>query len=109
LYCVFSMFFPHRSAITLSFMSTIFVHKILITEKFSGLLGGLLLYSVALSQWMLLFEMLFLARVTFVIQIYRLRAQSTGKYELKCVLYVCMFCVHASYLTLAISLPLITE
>jgi len=45
LYCVFNMFFPHRSASTLSFMYTIFVHKILITEKFNGLLDRLLLYS----------------------------------------------------------------
>jgi len=36
-------------------------------------------------------------------------SQSTGKYELKCVLCVCAFCVHASYLALAILLLLITE
>jgi len=61
-----------------------------------------MLKTVALSQWMLLFEMLFLARVTFVILTNMQRdsfimSQSTGKYELKCVLCAC-FIPGTSYL-----------
>jgi hypothetical protein len=70
--------------------------------------------TVVLSQWMLLFEMLFLTRVTFVIliNIYRervlscLRAQENMNLSVYCV---CVFCVHVSYLALAILLPLVIE
>jgi hypothetical protein len=59
--------------------------------------------TVVLSQWMLLFEMLFLDRVTFVIliNIYResfIMSQSTGKYELKCVLCVCVCVLCACFI-----------
>ena len=96
MYSVFNMFFPHRSASTLSFMYTTIVHKI-VTKKFNGVLGGLLLYSClellyCHSGCCYLKCCLWPGWYLWYLQIYRefYHVPEHRKYELQCV--VCVLC-----------------